>query len=200
MNKPLNIFVEGVGGSGKTTIINIIKEIFENEFHLYISHHFQYPSGNNNDEKFGYQRGQFELMFKFINALNDNNISTVFDRSYIGEVVWSPIYRGRCANYIYDIESRYKNNSIIIHTTVNDYKIIYDRLLSRNVNISIDDPYFNKYNDPIEAINDLDKTFDMAIKYSSYKSYKIFTDDCLTNSNHTKLYNMILGIIDEHTN
>ena len=103
------VFVEGMDCVGKSTLIeNILNE-------RDLTHHFEFPLGATDNEKYYFQYGQFEAMFRNLKYLTDitfmdffspPDISTkfVFDRSHIGEYVWGPYYRKKFPIYLPKLE------------------------------------------------------------------------------------------------
>ena len=201
MQKLPNIIIEGIGGSGKTTISNFIQKLYKTYNQPFITHHFQYPKGDSNIEKYGYQHGQFDLMFKMIKHFNDNNIAVILDRSWIGENIWSPIYRNMSPVYLEPLQDDYKYLNNIILNVYADASIIYQRLIKRNPNIYIDDPYFNKYSTPEIAINDLINKFKNIIESREDYNIKSFNFDASSEfsiKSETCIIDLInKGIINE---
>ena len=71
------IIVEGIDGVGKTTLVDyIVEQGLE-------KHHFDY------DEK------NMDLYKKYMRVLNSSNLSKVLDRSFISEMVYGPVIRGK---------------------------------------------------------------------------------------------------------
>lgn len=184
-----NIILEGIGGSGKTTISNFIQEIYRANSQPFIVHHFQYPKGSGNNEKFAYQWGQFDLIFDMIKSLNQVGVAVILDRSWIGEYIWSPIYRNAYPCYLESLEKDYKHLNNIILNVYADSSIILRRLLERKPNISEDDPYFKQYSKPIIAIEDIIRQFkniiakrdDYNIKSFNYDASSEFNEDSKTS-------------------
>lgn len=171
MNKLPNIIIEGIGGSGKTTISNFIQKFYTENEQSFIVHHFMYPKGSRNIEKYGYQHGQFDLMFEMIQKFNENNIAVILDRSWLGEYVWSPIYRDITPIYLESLENDFNHLHNIILNVYADTSIILKRLLERKPNISDDDPFFKQYIEPSDAINDVISKFKKIVE--SRKDFNI---------------------------
>jgi hypothetical protein len=71
------IIVEGIDGVGKTTLVDyIVEQGLE-------KHHFDY------DEK------NMDLYKKYMRVLNSSNLNKVLDRSFISEMVYGPVIRGK---------------------------------------------------------------------------------------------------------
>lgn len=71
------IIVEGIDGVGKTTLVNFIVE------HGLEKHHFDYDAKN------------MDLYNKYMSILNSTNLNKVLDRSFISEMVYGPVIRGK---------------------------------------------------------------------------------------------------------
>jgi thymidylate kinase len=194
MNKLPNIIIEGIGGSGKTTISNFIQDYYTKNNQKFIVHHFQYPKGEHNIEKFGYQHGQFDLMFELINKFNQQDISVILDRSWLGEYVWSPIYRNITPIYLESLENDYNNlNNIILNIYANP-SIILERLLERKPHIAEDDPYFKQYDEPIDAIIDIIDKFKYIIssrKDFNVRSFNFDASEKFSNITENKIVELI---------
>lgn len=71
------IIVEGIDGVGKTTLVDyIVEQGLE-------KHHFDYDEKNMN------------LYKKYMRVLNSSNLNKVLDRSFISEMVYGPVIRGK---------------------------------------------------------------------------------------------------------
>lgn len=71
------IVVEGIDGVGKTTLVDYLVEQGMSK------HHFDYDSKN------------LDLMTKYMKLLEDDTSSLVLDRSFISEMVYGPVIRGK---------------------------------------------------------------------------------------------------------
>ena len=55
-------------------------------------------------------------MFEMIEKFNDNDIAVILDRSWIGENIWSPIYRNLYPVYLEPLQEQFKHlNNIILN-------------------------------------------------------------------------------------
>ena len=71
------VIVEGIDGVGKTTLVDyIVEQGLE-------KHHFNY------DEK------NMDLYNKYMSVLYSSNLNKVLDRSFISEMVYGPVIRGK---------------------------------------------------------------------------------------------------------
>jgi deoxyadenosine/deoxycytidine kinase len=124
----ISYIVEGTDGVGKSTII---KELMSRNSNLEY-YHFEHPLGDNRYEKYGFQWGQFDMMFKFI-KMTIGKVQYVFDRAHIGEYIWGPEFRERFPVYMPLMEDAYALNNlpiVLIHVDC-DTKEIQHRLHER---------------------------------------------------------------------
>ncbi len=71
------IIVEGIDGAGKTTLVNtLVQKGFS-------KHHFDYDVKN------------MDLVSKYLKVLKNNHQNLVIDRSFISEMVYGPVLRGK---------------------------------------------------------------------------------------------------------
>lgn len=69
-------------------------------------------------------------MFKLMLSAKENNINIIFNRSHLGETIYSPLYRGYSGDYVFDIEKNYVNDlrkNLYLITFINDPDIILSR-------------------------------------------------------------------------
>lgn len=123
-----HLFVEGFDGTGKSSCIKYTLE----KHPEFIHHHFSLPLGDGNDEKFGFQRGQFSMFFTMLEKM-PMNIRFMLDRSHIGEWVWSPLFRGKEPLYLESLEKYYSNLNILVINFVCDPVEIIKRIEKRNI-------------------------------------------------------------------
>jgi len=121
-----SIIVEGLDCTGKSTIIKHI----QNEIPRLKYYHFEFPQGNTDIEKYAFQWGQFDMMFKFI-ELTNGSTQFIFDRAHIGEYIWGPKYRKMFPDYMPMIEDKYKNLPIVLLHVHAHHSKIYQRFEQR---------------------------------------------------------------------
>lgn len=121
-----HIIIEGENKTGKSTLVRELCKLDPTLCY----HHFGFPQGDSNDEKYGYQRGQFELMFKFLEEMKHTNTRFIFDRSHIGEYWWSNKYRNRDPLYLFGLEKLHSALPIRIVNVICDPATIQDRMIS----------------------------------------------------------------------
>ena len=122
------IIIEGCDNTGKDTQQNlIIKKL--NDLVFQKLHYSSIPL-KDSDAHIKYSSKLYDDMFKLMLFAKDNNINAIFNRSHIGETVYSPFYRGYSGDYVFDIESKYVNelkDDLYLITLVNDPEIILSR-------------------------------------------------------------------------
>ena len=104
------IIVEGLDRCGKDTQIKNIKQYLleENENKsVHIIHYSALPVKDNIQQR---SLIQYFDMFRIMNAcIEFTDMHLIFNRSHIGEAVYSPLYRSYSGEYIYNIESEFKH-------------------------------------------------------------------------------------------
>ena len=97
--KHFNILIEGVDGTGKSTLAKGLARRF--------FHHS--PIGLNSVgtlAKGPIGQAQSKTYYnKLFNIIANEQISFICDRSHLGEAVYSPLYRGYDGSYVYDFEA-----------------------------------------------------------------------------------------------
>lgn len=97
-----HIIVEGVDICGKSSLIQHICSTADN----YTIRHFKKPLGNTNIDKVNYQKQDFISEFSLSLMLKkDEKLDyLIWDRSHIGEAVYSPMYRKSDSDWIWAME------------------------------------------------------------------------------------------------
>lgn len=109
-----HILVEGPDNVGKSTQIQNIKNYFNNIVFVTLSH------GNTKqlcvNDYIEYNTALFRSMFETISNNDYIEVSTICDRSHIGEMVYAPIFRNYDGDYVLNIEEEYSDidNLILI--------------------------------------------------------------------------------------
>lgn len=139
--------IEGLDRLGKSTLIDGIK----NKLGFHLQFHRQKPeflsfydpglSKATSFEEAGklkgralyeYQRACFSADMQLINASSycDKNgnvqIPIIFDRSWLGEYVYAPMYRGYPGDYVFDLEIEHdigERDDVVLILLVEDFKI-----------------------------------------------------------------------------
>jgi len=123
------IIIEGTDNVGKDTQQNLIIEKLNNLiFHKV--HYSSLPFKNDVDKHTSYSKQMYTDMFRMMNECKDKDINIIFNRSHLGESVYSPLYRGYSGDYVFDIEKEYVNKlrkNLYLITLTNDPQIIMSR-------------------------------------------------------------------------
>ncbi len=165
------IIVEGIDGTGKTTLV---KKLELNGFYKF---HFDYDKKTQ------------DLYEKYLNILSLENIEKyVFDRSFISEVVYGPVFRGRSRlsdGQLISLAKKYSGkNCILIYL-----KASKETLLKRQLDDNKD--YFNIKN----FYKDLDKFYEKAIGLlkKHINTFSINTD----SKNENEVFKSVLEVINK---
>jgi len=123
------IIIEGTDNTGKDTQQNLIIEKLNNLiFHKV--HYSSLPFKNDVDKHTSYSKQMYTDMFRMMNECKYKDINIIFNRSHLGESVYSPLYRGYSGDYVFDIEKEYVNKlreNLYLITLTNDPQIIMSR-------------------------------------------------------------------------
>jgi len=129
------IICEGTDNVGKDTQIDlIIKNMSDHVFHKL--HYSALPFNDDKDKHSSYSKKLYETMFrlmmksKIANKPGDLDINLIFNRSHLGETVYSPLYRGYSGDYVFDIEKKFTKalrEDLYLITLVNDPHTILKR-------------------------------------------------------------------------
>ena len=123
------IIIEGTDNVGKDTQQNLIIE----KMNEYVFHKFHYSSLPFKDDKemhATYSKKMYDDMFKVMINCKDKDINFIFNRSHLGETVYSPLYRGYSGDYVLDIEKKYTKalrEDLYLITLTNDPHTILKR-------------------------------------------------------------------------
>jgi|TARA_R110000850_G_scaffold27412_3_gene77494 thymidylate kinase len=129
------IIIEGTDNVGKDTQQDlIIKNMSDYVFHKL--HYSSLPFKEDKEKHATYSKELYETMFQLMmksklgNKKGDLNINLIFNRSHLGETVYSPLYRGYSGDYVFDIEKKYTKalrEDLYLITLVNDPHTILKR-------------------------------------------------------------------------
>ena len=123
------IIIEGTDNVGKDTQQNLIIERMNNlVFHKL--HYSALPFRDDKQLHANYSKKMYDDMFKLMMVSKDKDINLIFNRSHLGETVYSPLYRGYSGDYVFDIEKNYTNalrENLYLITLVNDPHTILKR-------------------------------------------------------------------------
>jgi thymidylate kinase len=122
------IIIEGIDNVGKDTQQKLI---IKRQPHLtFQTLHYSTLPFNSADFYKSYSAKMYDDMFKMMLGLKDSEISLIFNRSHLGETVYSPLYRDYSGDYIFDIEKEYVNDlkdKLYLITLIGDPNIIQRR-------------------------------------------------------------------------
>ena len=128
------IIIEGTDNVGKDTQQDlIIKNMSDYVFHKlhYSSLPFKDNEGYDDKEMHAtYSKKMYDDMFKVMMNCKDKDINFIFNRSHLGETIYSPLYRGYSGDYVLDIEKKYTKalrEDLYLITLTNDPHTILKR-------------------------------------------------------------------------
>jgi|TARA_R110000796_G_scaffold12457_1_gene41166 thymidylate kinase len=129
------IIIEGTDNVGKDTQQDlIIKNMSNHVFHKL--HYSSLPFKDDKDKHAAYSKDLYETMFQLMiksksaETEDDLDINIIFNRSHLGESIYSPLYRGYSGDYVFDIEKKYTKalrEELYLITLVNDPHTILKR-------------------------------------------------------------------------
>ncbi len=123
------IIIEGTDNTGKDTQQNlIIKKV--NDLVFQKLHYSSLPFKDDEEKHISYSQKLYDDMFKLMIASKDKDINIIFNRSHLGESVYSPLYREYSGDYVFDIEKRYVKQlreELYLITLTNDPHTILKR-------------------------------------------------------------------------
>ena len=143
------IILEGIDGVGKTTIANHLNELG------FITHHFIYDQNNN------------DITSKYLGLLNSDTRKMILDRSFISELVYGPVLRGKSKinrEQLERIVSSYQKISPILIYVKASKEDVLERRKDDNNDFNMIATYY-------EALNE---RYDKAIKVLS-QYFRTFT-------------------------
>jgi len=128
------IIIEGTDNVGKDTQQDlIIKKLSDTVFHKlhYSSLPFKDAEGFDDKKMHAtYSKKMYDDMFKVMMNCKDKDINFIFNRSHLGETIYSPLYRGYSGDYVLDIEKKYTKalrEDLYLITLTNDPHTILKR-------------------------------------------------------------------------
>jgi thymidylate kinase len=122
------IIIEGMDRCGKDTQIALIQKKFKNEtFHVF--HYAKVPFASS-EEHISYNNRLYRDMFVMMFENLGFHRNFIFNRSHLGESVYSPRYRGYDGDYVFDIEKDYVDpmkDQLVMIVLVNTPEILSKR-------------------------------------------------------------------------
>lgn len=123
------IIIEGTDNVGKDTQQNLIIEKL-NDLVFHKIHYSSLPFKTDVEKHFTYSNTMYDDMFKLMLSAKEKNINIIFNRSHLGEAVYSPLYRNYSGDYVFNIEKNYVDelrNELYLITLTNDPHTIWNR-------------------------------------------------------------------------
>ena len=123
------IIIEGTDNTGKDTQQNLIIEKVNNLVFQKL-HYSSLPFKGDKEKHISYSQKLYDDMFKLMMVSKDKDINIIFNRSHLGESVYSPLYREYSGDYVFDIEKRYVRSlreELYLITLTNDPHTILKR-------------------------------------------------------------------------
>ncbi len=123
------IIIEGTDNTGKDTQQNLIIEKVNNLVFQKL-HYSSLPFKDDKEKHISYSQKMYDDMFKLMMASKDKDINLIFNRSHLGESVYSPLYREYSGDYVFDIEKKYVKQlrkELYLITLTNDPHTILKR-------------------------------------------------------------------------
>jgi thymidylate kinase len=123
------IIIEGLDRVGKDTQVGLLIKHYKDRVFQKL-HYSSLPFKDDVEQHVTYSRKLYDDMFKLMLAAKTSNINIIFNRSHLGETVYSPLYRGYSGDYVFDIEKNYVSSlreNLYLITLVNDPQIVWSR-------------------------------------------------------------------------
>lgn len=105
----MTIILEGLDNVGKSTQIRKIQPLLLDK-PIHIMHYMNIKGFDDMNDVRDYSEHMYRNMFHIASVFYFRD-HFVMDRAHIGEVVYSPMYRGYDGSYVYDIEREFINFS-----------------------------------------------------------------------------------------
>jgi thymidylate kinase len=122
------IIVEGMDRCGKDTQIGLIQKSFKDEI-FHVLHYAKVPFKNKEDH-ISYNHRLYNDMFAMMKESLGVKRNFIFNRSHLGESVYSPRYRDYSGDYVFDIEKLHTDTmkeQLILIVLINDPDILLKR-------------------------------------------------------------------------
>lgn len=131
------IFCEGPDNVGKSSLIKNIVNYFNKE--VFIQLHYSNIKQSTKEKHIKYSKKLYKNMFKIINFQNSVlNNSVILDRSHIGEMVYSPLYRNYDGEYVLDLENIKTKKQYLI-TLIDEPENLINRDDGLSISINLED-------------------------------------------------------------
>lgn len=121
------IILEGPDNTGKDTQQKlIIQKLYKKEGLVFQTHHFSNCPFKTKKDHIAYSKKMYTDMFYAIQEYCNHEISAIYNRSHLGEAVYSPLYRNYDGDYVFKIEKLFKDS---VTTYYNKGKKYEDKIL-----------------------------------------------------------------------
>ena len=121
------IILEGPDNTGKDTQQKlIIQKLYKKEGLVFQTHHFSNCPFKTKKDHTAYSKKMYTDMFYAIQEYCNHEISAIYNRSHLGEAVYSPLYRNYDGDYVFKIEKLFKDS---VTTYYNKGKKYEDKIL-----------------------------------------------------------------------
>jgi thymidylate kinase len=138
--RPIYIILEGPDRCGKDTQQElVIKNMPDHVFHKM---HYSALPFKDPEKHITHSSQLYDQLLRSILAFSQQEISVIFNRSYLSESVYAPLYRGYSGDYVFDIEKRYTTqltDQLYLVTMVNDPNILMSRDDGKSQHGSLED-------------------------------------------------------------
>lgn len=130
MKLPMYIILEGSDNTGKDTQQKLLIKAFDDKiFHGF--HYSSLPFGDDVVKHHKYSAEMYEDMFQLMyENLSNEHRNLIFNRSHLGESVYSPLYRNYSGDFVFDIENKWidklKDHLYLVVLT-NDPETVFKR-------------------------------------------------------------------------
>lgn len=134
--KNLFIIIEGPDNVGKSTLINNLKNYYNNL--TLQSLHFSNVKQETSEDTIKYNTKLYTEMFETLAFISTSDYSgAICDRSHLGELVYGKMYRGYTGNYVLDIEKQFENYNFFDDLFLITLVDAPERLIQRDDGLSI---------------------------------------------------------------
>ena len=155
----MNIICEGTDALGKGTQIQLIKNEFERRGQaVMVAHYSNLKFSKDSKEIEQMSKTTYAAMFNIMSVVGQVPFcNLIFDRAHIGEVVYSPMYRGYSGNYVYGLEKEYlkdyssKDTKLILFSDTAENVIARDKARGDGLSFTLD---LNKKRDELKRFED----------------------------------------------
>lgn len=117
------IILEGPDNTGKDTQQKlIIQKLYKKEGLVFQTHHFSNCPLKTKKDHIAYSKKMYTDMFYAIQEYCNHKISAIYNRSHLGEAVYSPLYRNYDGDYVFKIEKLFKDSVTIYYNKGKKYE------------------------------------------------------------------------------